>query len=186
MPIDMTAAKAPPQKRTIGARNTATKSAPKQTNTERREEGLLGIGQVGQFACIMAKQYADAAAFDMHWPGIAREAAVLAETNDTLANATDFLIKAGPFAGLLATALPFALQIMANHRIVDARQLVGTSVVPPEVLETRMRANIAQMQAEARQAQQAAEQRLAEYQDHAERNGHESVMGDMQMPVMEP
>jgi len=48
------------------------------------------------------------------------------------------------------------LQVLANHKVVDAAALAGQGVVPPEVLESQMRAQVAQMQANAMAEQQRA------------------------------
>jgi hypothetical protein len=48
------------------------------------------------------------------------------------------------------------MQLLANHRVVDASAMHGYGVVPPEVLEAQMKAEMLRMQAEAMQAQQQA------------------------------
>lgn len=104
----------------------------------------------------MARQYADAATVGMHGPNIARELAALADDYEQVAKPIDVLIQAGPFAALLAVLLPFGLQLAANHKLIDASSMVGSSVIPPEVLEAQMKADIARMQAQAMKEQQEA------------------------------
>jgi hypothetical protein len=161
MPIDMSAAvKAPPRKATPrkSAATTPAKvsSGPQKTQNELREEGLNGLAQLIQLGCIAGKQHADAAAIGMHFPPLAKEVANLADSYDQVAAPIDFLIKFGPFSAVIAAGMPLVLQVLANHKIVDAGALAGQGVVPPEVLESQMRAQVAQIQAQAMADQQRA------------------------------
>ena len=153
MPIDMSgavAAKAPPRKRssTSGA---APKTAVASTLSpyERRVEGLGGLGQIAQLACIMAGQFADAAAIGKFGPPVISEVAKLAEIQPAVAKVADFFIETGPYIGLVGAIAPLALQIAANHRILDAEKLTGHGVVSPEILESQMKSEMARMQAES-------------------------------------
>ena len=110
----------------------------------------------------MTRKYADAAAVGMHAPNLARETAALADEYEMVGTSVDMLIKVGPFGGLIAAAIPLALQLMANHKMIDARQVVGANIVPPEVLEAQMKAEVIQMQAESMRAQQQAMEDMRE------------------------
>lgn len=174
MPINMDAAvKAPPRKNAPRKAATPAASAPAvQTKsvTELREEGLNGLGQIVQLVCIGTKQHADAAAIGMHFPPLARETAKLAETNERVGGAIDYLVKIGPYTALITAAMPLVLQLLANHKIVDAGSLMGQGVVPPEILESQMRAQVAAMQMQAQrqnaEALREARELEAEYANY--------------------
>lgn len=162
MPLDMSAATAPPKK-SAGTR-TSNRKAPAPLVTEpepnasvnRRAEGMNGIAQIVQAGCLMFGQYADAAAIGQFFPPISKELAQIAETNEAISKPIDFLIEIGPYGGLIAAVLPFGLQIAANHGWADASRLMGQGVVPPAVLDAQMKTQMMQMQAEALRAQNAA------------------------------
>lgn len=163
MPIDMSLANTnpPPRKAASGTSNRrAVKSQPAQqdtrTVTDRRAEGLLGLGQLGQGLCLLFGNYTDAATIGMHAPNMAPEIAKLGESNDFIAKGLDFLIDVGPYGGVIAVTLPFVLQLAANHKMINAGMLSGQGVVAPEVLDAKMRADMARQQAEAAKAQQQA------------------------------
>jgi hypothetical protein len=102
----------------------------------------------------MTGNYADAAAIGIHAPNIGGEVVNLADQNETIAKGVDFLLEAGPYAGLIAATLPLVVQILANHRKVPADKIPG--VLPPEALEAKMRAEIAKEAARVtREAQDA-------------------------------
>ena len=151
-----------------------------QSLTERRAEGLNGLAQLFQGVCLMTGQYADAAAIGQHFPPVAMELAKVADTSDVVAKPIDFLIEIGPYGALIAAAMPLALQLMANHKMIDASRLGGQGVVPPEVLEAQMKAQVARMQAEAMQAQQMAIREAREAQ-----RAFEAMMAEptQQMPA---
>jgi len=161
MAIDMSAAKAPPAKRTT-AKATAAKATPAPDVTpgkslnQQRFEGLLGLAQLGQGICLMAGLHADAMTIGQHFPPVAKEIANIADDNDSVAQPLDFIIKVGPYGALIAAAMPFVMQILANHKVIDPAKAIGQGIVPPEVLEAQMKAELMRMQAEAMQAQQQA------------------------------
>lgn len=124
-----------------------------------RMEAVQGIFQAAQMGCVMAGQYADAAAVGMHGDNVANEIVGLADKYPAVGKVVDTLIQAGPFAGLLTAVMPLALQIAANHKRIPADKVPG--VMPPEVLEMQMKTEVATMA--ARQAQQAQEAQ-AEYE----------------------
>lgn len=178
MPIDMSRATAPPKK--TGSVRSASRSPipmvePEQTPRARRTEGLMGMASLGQGLSVMVGQYADAAAIGIHAPKLSEEIAGLADRYEWLGNGIDLVIQVGPFAGLLAAAMPFALQIGANHGKFDATKLHGQGVVPPEVLEAQMSARLAKMQADAMREQQEAINEAREAQRAYEQMMQEAV-----------
>jgi len=159
MPIDMSAAtvKAPPRKSAASRASTGTpKLVEYKSPVEKRTEGLNGLGQLGQGLCLMMGQYADAAAIGMHWGPVASELAKIADSNETIAKPIDFMIEIGPYGALLEAAIPFVLQILANHKLIKAEAMLGSNVVTPEVLDAQMKAQVMRTQAQAMRAQQAA------------------------------
>lgn len=159
MAIDMSAAKAPPQKRAAAkkaAAPAATSDVPAKPLIQQRYEGLLGLAQLGQGICLMAGLHADAMTISQMFPPIAIEVAKIADDNDTVAQPLDFIIKVGPYGALIAAAMPFVMQILANHKVIDATKAMGQGIVPPEVLEAQMKAEMARMQTEAMRQQQQA------------------------------
>jgi hypothetical protein len=157
--IDMSAAvKAPPRKVTAKARPNTQNQASQTSVTDARTAGLIGLGQLGQGVCIMAGLYADAGTIGQYWGPVATELANVAamEGNEWLAKPIDLLIQVGPFGALLAAILPMGLQFAANHGKIDATRVAGQGIVPPEVLEAQMRAEMSRMQADALRRQQEA------------------------------
>lgn len=159
MPIDMSTVTAPPKRNTAGrtgSRTTAKVVQPEKSKAEKRQEGLMGLAQLGQAICVMTGQYADAATIGKHSPALTQEVALLADSYDIVSGPVDFLIQVGPFGGLLAAGLPFVLQLMANHGALDATRLSAQGVVPPSVLEAQMTAEVMRMQADMLAAQKQA------------------------------
>lgn len=161
MPIDMSAATAPPKKRTAASSAVRTPKAPVApvevtSRQQRREQGLLGVAALGQGLLTLFGQYADAATVRQYFPAIAHEASAIAEENDTFAKPIDFIIAIGPYGGLLAAVLPFAMQVAANHKLANATMLGSQGVVPPEVLEAKYKTEMMRNQAEQMRAQQKA------------------------------
>jgi hypothetical protein len=156
----MSAAKAPPAKRTTAAAKKAVTPAVPDTQgksvNQQRFEGLMGLAQLGQGVCLMAGLHADAMTIGKFFPPVAAEVANIADDNEAVAKPIDFIIKIGPYGALIAAAMPLVMQLLANHKVVDATTMHGYGVVPPEVLEAQMRAEMLRMQAEAMQAQQQA------------------------------
>lgn len=163
MAIDMSAAKAPPRK-TAGRIAKPTPVA--RSSKELREEGLQGLGQGIQALLIMSRQYADAGAIRKHYPPFATEVANIADQYDSVAKFVDPLIQVGPFTALIAVGMPLILQLLANHKIVDASQMAGSGVVPPDVLTSQFKADLARMQTDALREEQEA--MLEMQQTHAE------------------
>lgn len=170
MPIDMSlATKAPPKKAGTRKIGVATPQVDTRSVNQKRTEGLLGLAQLGQGILLLVGQYADAAAVGQHFPPVAQELANIADTSDFVAKPIDLLIEVGTYGGLIAALLPLGLQIAANHGRIDATRLAGQGVVPPDVLEAQMKANVAKMQAEAMKAQQHALMEARKAQQEYER-----------------
>lgn len=180
MPIDMSAAKAPPRKRTASpAKVTSVASTETRSPRELREEGLNGIAQLAQALCLFSGQFADARAIGMHAGGLSHETAVLADHYEYVAAPIDMLIKIGPFTAVIAAGMPLVMQILTNHKVIDAVGMSG--VVAPDVLDSQMKAEIARMQAQALREQQAAIQEAqaaqAEYERMVRQNDSAPVSG---------
>lgn len=157
--IDMSAASAPPKKRSPSTRSARTASAVETNNpsdVQRRSEGLQGLAAMAQGICVLTGMHADAAAIGMFFPPVADELAKVAEANESIAKPIDLLINVGPYGALIGAVMPFAFQIAANHGWIDASRLAGQGVVPPAVLEARMKAQVLQMAAEAQRTQNEA------------------------------
>jgi hypothetical protein len=156
MPIGQPVTRSTPPAKRQTPRRPALAQTP-QSHHEAREQGLLGLGQIGQAICMMREWFADAGAIQIHWPNVARETASLADQDERIGKVIDYLVSAGPYAGLLTAVLPFGMQIAANHGRIDANAASGLGgVMPPEMLEARVKADMAKMKAEfVRQTQEA-------------------------------
>lgn len=165
----------PARSRKTATRTQAAKATVSSGNTYKREEAINGLFQLGGFGLIVAGQHADAGALGKYGPGIAREAAKLAETNDGVANLIDYLTEAGPYAGLVTACMPLLLQILANHKIMRAENLAGAGVVAPEAIAAEVRTQLAQQQADALKAQSEAERILSDLQAEASFHANESA-----------
>jgi hypothetical protein len=142
-----------------------------RSKVEQRDEGLQGIAQLLQGICLITGQYADAATIGNHFPPFSRELAKIADTNETIAKPIDFLIEIGPYGALIAAGMPLIMQLLANHKVIPASGMSG--VVPPEVLESQMKAQMARMQAQAMMEQRAAIQEAKDAQAE-----YEAMMAD--------
>ena len=160
MAVNFSAAvKAPPTRtnRASGRAQSVEPPKPKLTVRELREDGLIGIGQLGQAVAIGLRQYADGATIGMHFPPIAKELATLADQYEVLAKPIDLIIQVGPFGALLAATLPFVAQLAVNHRMAPAGVM---NTVPPETLSAQMQAQMMRLQAEALRQQQLAQKEM--------------------------
>lgn len=168
MPLDMSAASAPPKRRTTAtnARKTATAPQPAESSlAQKRAHGLQGIAQGAQLLCLMTKNYADAGTIGKYSIPLIQEIVNVAETDKYMAYGVDALTKVGPYSGLLMVAVPMTLQFLANHGRVNASALAGVEgldIEAPEALDAKMRAHIARQTAEVMAAQREAEKAEAE------------------------
>ena len=119
-----------------------------------RTKALAGLGQLAQVPLLATKQYADAGAVSLYWPNVAKEIAVLADTNEQVAKLIDPLIQVGPYTALIAAVLPFVMQIAVNHKLVAAGAM-GT--VPGESLAAQIETAMVQQELEALRTQRDAE-----------------------------
>jgi hypothetical protein len=157
----------------MARRSSVINDTPVMMPNPERFQAVQGIFQMGQMGCVMAGQYADAAAIGLHGDNIANEITGLADKYPQVGKALDALMQAGPFAGLITATLPLVLQIAANHKRIPADKVPG--VVPPEVLETQMKAQVATAAAEqarmAKAAQAEYEQAMSDLQGDSEKVG---------------
>jgi hypothetical protein len=136
-----------------------------QTIDERRKEALDGVMQLAQFGCLAFGNFADAGAIGLHGPPLVKEGVDLAGKNKAVAAKVDLLIEYGPYAGLVAAALPFVVQILCNHGLLKANQWANAGVVSAETLEYQMKATIAEQQMDALRKQREAEEALRKMAD---------------------
>jgi hypothetical protein len=113
--------------------------------------------------------YADAGALSVHGPKFVHELAALAEGNESVAKVVDYFVAAGPYTAIMATALPLIIQLGVNHGKISADAAGTGGILPPDVLEARVKSDIARMQAEALKEAQSARAELERVQ--AELNG---------------
>jgi hypothetical protein len=140
-----------------------------KTKAELRQEALNGVLQVGQLAALTFGQFSDAGAIGLHGPKLVSETVALAENNSKVASKVDLLIEIGPYAGIVAAAIPFLAQLFVNHGMVKAEMFANAGVVPPEQLDKQMKLTIMQrtLEAQKEQARMEAEMQAAmnEYQN---------------------
>lgn len=151
MPIDTsprpTAPRTPPRKAGASVGKHVIKAPADITSA--RTEALNGLGQIGALVLVMRGSYADAGAIAQHGPGISAETAKLAEQNESIANLIDYLTQAGPYMGLVSVVLPLVLQLAVNHNRIDASKLSPElGVLPPDILEKRVRTEMEAKRAE--------------------------------------
>lgn len=153
----------------VGAQRQASKptSSKKQTLTEQRIDAINGLGQLAQVPLLATKQYADAGAVGMYWPGISKELATLAESQPAIANVIDPLMKVGPYTGLVAAILPFLMQIAVNHNRIQPGSM-GT--VPATTLEAQIKTSMAEAELHALRTQMEAEEQAARMRQEMEQS----------------
>lgn len=150
----------------------ATKKAEVTKNLsplEKREDAVNGLFQIAGLGMIMAGQFSDAGAISLHSPAISHEVAVLAEDNTQIAQYIDRLLQVGPYAALVTAVAPLALQLIVNHGIIKPEKVSGQGIVPPDILESQVKTEMARMQMEAIQQQREAERELAQMRAEYER-----------------
>lgn len=142
---------------------------PPKSRAELRQDALNGVMQVGQLACIAFGQFADAGAIGMHGPQLSSEILALAENNSKIASKVDLLIEVGPYAGIVAAAIPFLAQLFVNHGVAKAELFANAGVVPPETLaqhmKTEMMRKAVQAQREQMEARRLLEEEMREMQE---------------------
>src|SRR5579871_1525762 len=166
MPITQSAA--PPRKGTANRSSVAQQSQIQTTPTlsqkaRERKEGLEGWAQIGGVVLIARGQFADAGALSIHAPAVITEVARLGDTHEPIARILDFFTMSGPYAALVGACVPLIAQIAVNHKLMSA--IPGMDILPPEALEAKVKAELAEMAAKAIQMQRDAERKLAELQE---------------------
>jgi len=155
-----------------GAPGMDDKPLPTPKSGSKRLDAVNGLFQIAQMGLVIGGQYADAGAIGMHGEAISTEIVALADQNAKIAKSVDYLTEVGPYAGLVAALLPFAMQLAANHKAIPAEKVPG--VMQPEVLEMQMRTEVKK---QAMRQMQEAEQAQREYDEMAAKmaaNGSES------------
>lgn len=145
-----------------------------KTKDELRQEALDGVLQLAQFGCLAFGNFADAGAIGMHGRPMATELVNLAKQNAKVASKVDLLIEVGPYAGIVAAAIPFLAQLLVNHGVFKAEQFANAGVVHPEALEAKMKTQMMEQAMAAMREQQEAEERLMAMQSEMA----ESMNGD--------
>lgn len=136
-----------------------------KTKDELRQEALDGVMQLAQFGCLAFGNFADAGAIGLHGRPMATEVVNLAKQNTKVASKVDLLIEIGPYAGIVAAAIPFLAQLLVNHGVFKAEQFANAGVVRPEALEANMKTQVMEQAMAAMREQQEAEQRLMAMQE---------------------
>lgn len=162
-------------------RNTSTVKDPiiensreNMTKAELRQEALNGVLQVGQLIAVSFGKFADAGAIGMHGPKLAEETVALAGNNSKVASKVDLLIEIGPYAGIVAAAIPFLAQLFVNHGLIKPELFANAGVVAPEQLEQQMKLSMMQQALEVQRHQMEVEREMREAQAEfdAAMNGH--------------
>jgi hypothetical protein len=157
-----------PPKITRPAATTAAKKAANESSAAQllkdREEGVNGLFQIGQLACIMTGNWADAGAFETHGPNVSRETAQLGARYEKVGKSLDILSQVGPFTAIIGAVVPLILQIAANHNKIPADKVAGFGVVTPTILEAQQKMQMQQMEMQARAAQRRQEEAFRQEQ----------------------
>lgn len=136
-----------------------------KTKDELRQDALDGVLQMAQFGCLAFGNFADAGAIGLFGRPMAVEVVKLAKQNTKVASKVDLLIEVGPYAGIVAAAIPFLAQLLVNHGVFKAEQFANAGVVSPNTLEANMKTTLMKQAMEAMQAQRAAEEELLRMQE---------------------
>lgn len=149
----------PPRKST--PKTSSAGSMRQSMKTAEREEGLNGLFQIGAAITMMVGSPLDAATVVHHGPNISREAAKLAETNESFARVLDYISSAGPYAAIITVSMPLALQILVNHKRIPSEPFANFGVMPPETLSAKISAEASRQQMQLMQEAQEAEAEAA-------------------------
>jgi hypothetical protein len=150
----------PPRRNTQPSAITAAKGIHAE-----RIDAVDGIFQLAGMGFVMAGQFADAGAIDMHGHGVSVEVAELAAKNESIAKVTDSLLQIGPYAGLVVAVMPMVMQLLVNHKVIPAEKMPASSgIVQPSVLEAQVKTAMAQQALEAMRLQREAEEELKRQQ----------------------
>jgi hypothetical protein len=158
---------APPRKSAV----TTSKPTGSDSKHRKRKEGLQSVQQAAGLALIAAKQPADAAAVGMHGDAIIDELVTLADSEESIAKALDYLTKTGPYSALVMATLPLMMQLAVNHGRMKPNAMMP-NVVSKETLDAQYRADMAKVEMAARKAEREAKDQLREMEDQiARQNG---------------
>jgi len=136
-----------------------------------RREGVEGVFSAAAMLALMRGMYADAGALGLHGPKIAREAMLLAKSNEPVGKVLDILGQAGPYTGIIFVTLPLVAQIAVNHDRISVDKVAGIKgIMSPAALEAKAKAELAELELEAIREQRAAEQALTELKNEQERS----------------
>lgn len=135
-----------------------------KTKDELRQDALDGVLQMAQFGCLAFGNFSDAGAIGLFGRPMAIEIVKLAKQNTKVASKVDLLIEVGPYAGIVAAAIPFLAQLLVNHGVFKAEQFANAGVLSPDALEANMKTQVMEQAMEAMRQQQLAEQRLMDMQ----------------------
>jgi hypothetical protein len=94
-----------------------------KTKTDYRP-GFLGLAQMGAFVASFFSPL-DAVAVTDHAPNIAEAVQVTADNDPKFAAAMDRILSTGPYAALIAAAVPMVVQILHNHDKVPGEIVKG-------------------------------------------------------------
>ena len=142
-------------------KDNAPESAPEEkTKSELRQEALNGVLQVGQLAFLTLGQFSDAGAIGMHGPRLVDEIVSLADNNSKVASKVDLLLEVGPYAGIVAAAIPFLAQFFVNHNVIKAETFANAGVVEPSQLDKEMKLTIMRRALDTQREQQRMEQEM--------------------------
>src|SRR5260370_1206115 len=136
-----------------------------KTQDELREEALNGLLQLAQFGFLAFGDFADAGAIGMHGPPMVTEAVALAKVNSKVAKKVDLFVEVGPYAGIVAAAIPFVAQLLVNHKIFRAEQFANAALVTPATLESQMKTQVMQRAMAAFREQQRVEEEMRNMQE---------------------
>jgi len=149
-----------PKTRTTKTASKEPEISPAQSKQMQRAQSLNGIAQIISAGLMMTGQFADAGAVKMYSPGIAYQAAAIADDHDSFANFLDQAEVAAPYIALATATIPLLLQLGANHGRVNVEKASGMGVVAPELLETQMRHEMTRVQHEAMKRQREMDESL--------------------------
>lgn len=167
----------PPPPRNAAKKTTARQPAkppqdPEQAKQQRiiyRQNGVIGLGQIGVFITGIFGWKADSGTIAMYAPEIGKEAAELAESNEQLGAQLDRAAELGPYAALLAIGVQFGAQIAVNHGWLKADRFgAGSTIMAPEQIiaevETQQALEMAKRAEELAASKMEALSRLEEAQ----------------------
>lgn len=156
MPLVNNSSGPPPRKSAPKPKTSAPNPAKVQSE---REDAVNGVFQMLSVGLVVANQWADAGAIEIHGPNVSRETVKLAEKYEKVGNAIDALASVGPFTAIIGAMMPLVLQIAANHKRIPAEKLGALGVKDPRILESEMR-TAAQRQAYEYERSVKEEQRI--------------------------